>query len=136
MALTSVADTRLLLAFKFPPSERVRNQVSALLVQGLRRGLLIPSIVVTEYIKIAGGRVGLAPSLAHIGELEARGARIVEIDRKIAVKAGELSLKHADIPIADTLIASTTITHGAKQVLTDDPHFQELGLKLKWIKET
>jgi len=134
--LTSVADTRFLLAFKFPPSERVKDKVSALLVQELRRGLLIPSIVVTEYIKIAAGRVGLAASLAHISELEARGARIVEIDRKIAVKAGELSLKQADIPIADTLIASTAITHGAKQVLTDDPHFQELGLKIKWIKET
>ena len=134
--MTSVADTRLLLAFKFPPSEKARDQVSALLVQELKRGLLIPSIVVTEYIKIAGGRVGLVASQAHIGELEARGARIVEIDRKIAVKAGELSLKHADIPMADALIASTAITHGAKQVLTDDLHFHELGLKLKWIKET
>lgn len=135
MALTSVADTRLLLAFKFPPSEGVRDQISALLVQELRRGLLIPSIVVTEYIKIAGGRVGLSAALAHIGELEARGARIVEIDRAIAVKAGELSLKHADIPIADTLIASTATIHGARQVLTDDPPFHKLGLKLKWIKE-
>ena len=134
--MTSVADTRLLLAFKFPPSERARDQVSVFLIQELKKGLLIPSIVVTEYIKIAGGRVDLAASLTHISELEARGARIAEIDRKIAVKAGELSLKHADIPIADTLITSTAITYSAKQVITDDPHFQTLGLKPKWIKET
>ncbi len=131
--MTSVADTRLLLNFQFPSSVDVRNALSKLLQEELARGVLLPSIVITEYVKIAGVKVGLEAAMTHIGGLEARGAEIVEIDRDMAVEAGRLLLSSARVPIADALIAAVYRSRKASYVVTDDPHFAKIGVKTRWI---
>lgn len=131
--MTSVADTRLLLTFQFPPSSEVRNRASKLLQEELARGMLLPSIVITEYLKIAGVKVGMEAALTHIGGLESRGAEIVEIDRELAVEAGRLLLTSTRVPIADALIAAVQRNRKAAYVITDDLHFAELGVKTLWL---
>lgn len=133
MALSAVADTRLLLTLKFPPSPDVRDKVRVRLHAELRRGFVIPSIVVTEYLKIAGQRIGGEAALAHLSELETSGATVVPVDREVAVRAGRLLLAHPNVPVADALVAATAQVWRAESVLSDDPHFRVLGMKTRWL---
>lgn len=131
--MTSVCDTRLLITFRFPPSEDVKQKITRLLQRELGRRLLIPSIVITEYVKIAGKRVGSDAAITHVNELESRGAFVTDINKKIALEAGRLLNKHPDSPIADALLAASSILHSAEYILTNDEHFEELGCKTRWI---
>ena len=99
----------------------------------LRRGIIIPAVVIAEYIKIAGTKVGLESGLAHISELEARGASVVPVSREIAVMAGNLLLAHPAVPIADALIGATAKVARAEHILSDDPHFKILGIRTLWL---
>jgi predicted nucleic acid-binding protein len=131
--LTAVCDTKLLITFWFPPTEETRQRAARLLQRELNRRLLIPSIVTTEYIKIAGRKVGVDAALNHINILESRGATITDIDKEVAIEAGKLLNKHPDVPIADALIAATHNHHSAEFIITKDEHFEELGCKTRWI---
>lgn len=131
--MTAVADTRLLLTFKFPPTEVVRRKVAGLMDESLRRELLLPSIVIAEFIKVAGRRVGEEAALTFLEELKARGAAITVIDESIAVEAGKLALRHWGIPIADALIGAAMIVRRAEYIVSDDPHFKQMKLNVKWL---
>ena len=97
------------------------------------RRLLIPSIVLAEYVKIAGKKVGFDAAITHLAELESRGAVVTDINRKIALEAGKLLVKHPGSPIADALLAASMNFHSAECILTNDEHFEELGCKTRWI---
>lgn len=131
--MTSICDTKLLLTFKFPPSVDVREKITRLIQREFGRRLLIPSIVLTEYIKIVSKRVGVEAAITHINEFESRGALITDINRQIALEAGKLLNKYPDSPIADALLAASSIVHSAEYIVTDDRHFEKLGCKIRWI---
>lgn len=97
------------------------------------RGLLAPSIVLTEFIEIAGTRIGEDAAITRIRLLRERGMRTVALDEKEALIAGSLLLAHRNVPIADALIASFVKTGVAEYVVTDDPHFKALNVKTKWF---
>ncbi len=101
--------------------------------ESLRRGLLLPSIVVTEFIKLAGKNLGEEAALTFLKELTIRGASIIAIDETIATEAGKLALRHWDVPIADALISATMIVHRAEHIVSDDQHFKHMKLKTKWL---
>lgn len=131
--MTAVLDTQLLLTFSFPPNEDIREKATRLLQRELSRRVIIPSIVLTEYIKIAGRRIGLEAATSQINVLEDRGAEICEIDRTIALVAGKLLIKHPGTPVADALVAATYRSRSAEYILTGDSHIEELGCKTKWL---
>ncbi|VVB93140.1 PIN domain protein [uncultured archaeon] len=61
----------------------------------------------------------------------------VNVNRTIAIQAGELRLKY-DIPTADSLIAATGIAGNALNILTDDTrHFGPIKnlIKIKTLKQ-
>ena len=131
--MTVVADTRFLLTFKFPPTKETRQEMTSLMEESLRHGLLVSSIVVTEFIKLAGKRIGEEAALVFLRELTIRGANIVAVDEKIAIEAGKLALRHWDVPIADILIGATAIMYHAENIISDDRHFKQMKFKTKWL---
>ncbi len=133
MALTGVADTRLLLTLEFPSTEETKKRTEDLARKEISRRLLAPSIILTEFIKIAGPRMGEDATRTRIRLLEERGMRIVALDEEEALVAGSLLLSHQDVPIADALIASFVKTGMAEYVVTDDPHYRTLGVRTKWF---
>ncbi len=64
--------------------------------------------------------------------LSLNNMEIVETDRTIAIRAGELHMMYR-VPLGDSLIAATGIIEGIKHVLTDDEHFDLIDNLIKPI---
>ena len=132
--MTGVADTRLLLTLEFPPTADAKARVEELCQREIAGRLLAPSIVLTEFIKIAGPRIGKDGAKTRLRMLVDRGMRVVPLDEEEAMIAGELLLSHQDVPTADALIGSFVKMRAAEYVVTDDPHYKILGVKTKWLQ--
>jgi len=133
VALTSIADTRLLISLEFPANTEMGTKIRDLFVKEAIGRLLAPTIILAEFIRIAGTKIGEEAAKNRLRLLEERGMQIVPVDKKNALIAGSLLLSHRDLPIADAIIASYVKTDVAEYVVTDDPHFRTLGIKTKWI---
>jgi len=131
--LTGVADTRLLLTLEFPPDEDIKRRAVAFAEKEIAKRLLAPSIILTEFVKIAGARVGEDAARTRLRLLKDRGMRTVALDEDEALTAGSLLLSHQDVPIPDALIASFVKTGVAEYVVTDDSHYKILGIRTKWF---
>ena len=133
MAMTSVADTRLLLTLQFPPDQAVSGKIRMFVQKEMAHGIILPSIVLTEFAKIAGSTIGIEAAMRTIDMLKERGMKVKPIDEELAAEAGRLLVRHKNVPVADSLIAAFTFSRGAEYVLSDDPHFSALGSKTRWI---
>jgi predicted nucleic acid-binding protein len=133
MEMTSVADTRLLLTLQFPPDDAIKANIQALVQKELVHGIILPSIVLSEFFKIAGRRIGIQATTRIIHLLKDRGMKIKSIDEELAMEAGKLLVRHTNVPFADALIASFVALRIAEYVLSDDPHFNILGMRTKWF---
>jgi len=131
--LTAVADTRLLLTLQFPSSREIGKRVEEAISRELAGRLLAPSIVLTEFVQIAGARIGESPALLRLNLLKERGMRVIPLGEELALAAVRLLLSHPDVPIADALIASLVKIGEAEYVITDDPHYQDMKVRTKWV---
>lgn len=131
--MTVIADTRLLMVYTFPASAEERDLIRQLMRQSLREHLVIPSVVLTEYIKNAGREIGKQAAETRVFSLKESGAEVYDIHESTALLAGELLLKDQKRSVGDALIAATALELHASHVISDDPHFHEFGLKTKWI---
>lgn len=131
--MTGVADTRLLLTLEFPPTEALAEKIEKFVEKEIAKQLIAPSIVLTEFIKYAGPRIGEDAAKTRLRLLTEKGLRIVTITEKNALTAGSLLLASGNTPIADALIASFVKDGVAEYVVTDDPHFKAFNVKTKWI---
>ena len=131
--MTSVADTRLLIFLEFPANKEMGTKTRDFFEKELRGRLLAPSIVLTEFVKIAGAKIGEEAAKTRLRLLKEKGMQTVSIDEENALVAGSLLLSHPNVPISDALIASFVKTGVAEYVLTDDAHLKALGVKTKWL---
>jgi predicted nucleic acid-binding protein len=131
--MTGVADTRLLLTLEFPPDEETKGKVETLARKEIARRLLAPSIILTEFLKIAGPRMGEDAAKVRIDLMKEMGMRIVPLEEEEALAAGIMLLSHQNVPIADALIASFVRLRAAEYVVSDDAHYKALGVRTKWF---
>lgn len=131
--MTGVTDTRLLLTLEFPPTQAVASRIENFTEKEIAKQLFAPSIVLAEFMKYAGPKVGEVAAQNRLRLLKEKGLRIVPVNEKDAVTAGSLLIAGRNVPIADTIIASYVKNGFAEYVVTDDPHFELLGVKTKWI---
>ena len=131
--MTGIADTRIMLTLEFPPTENTSEKIEEFVKREIAKQLIAPSIVLTEFVKYAGLRIGEDAAKNRLRLLEEKGLRILPITEKIALAAGSLLLTNRNAPIADALIASFVKEGVAEYVVTDDPHFKAFGIKTKWI---
>ena len=83
--MTSVADTRLLLTLEFPPTEALGATVEHFFEKELKRQLFVPSIVLTEFIKYAGARIGEDAARTRLRILKEKGLRTMPLGEKDAL---------------------------------------------------
>ena len=131
--MTGVADTRLLFFMEIPATLEMGRNARDFFKKELRENLLVPSVVLTEFIEIAGSRIGEEAAKTRIRLLKERGLQVLQFDELHAFTTGSLLLSNRNVPLADAIIASYVKTETAEYVLTDDPHFKALGVKTRWL---
>jgi predicted nucleic acid-binding protein len=128
-----ILDTRFLIAHSFPKSEIEREKIKDILSRISKDSLIIPSVVVIEFIKIAGFTIGLEPAKIKLRLWIGSGAEVTPIDEDTAFLAGEIAFQHKGVPIADIIIAAIAKRFKAT-VITNDPHFATLNVKTAWYE--
>lgn len=131
--MTAVADTRFLIVHTFPSTEVERDSIRGLMHRCLRERLIIPTVVLTEYLRIAGKKIGRQRATARILQLRESGAEFIPLDEKTAFLAGNMLLENREKPIGDAIIAATLVGKGASYVISDDPDFEDFGVTTRWI---
>ncbi|MCL5876185.1 MAG: PIN domain-containing protein [Candidatus Bathyarchaeota archaeon] len=131
--MTSITDTRMLIHLEFPTNQEAAAKTRNFFEHELRRKIIAPTIVLTEFVEVAGTKIGQEAAKNRLNVLKEKGLKIIDLNEKQALIAGELLLAHRNIPITDALIASYVKSGAADYVLTDDPHFKTLNIKTKWI---
>jgi predicted nucleic acid-binding protein len=130
--LTSIIDTRLLIVMNFPANPQEARKTRDFFEKELRNNLIAPTVVVTEFIEIAGATIGEEAAKTKIRLLKEHGVKIVDFKEQHASITGGLLLRNRNMPLADAIIASYVKNGEADYVLTDDPHYKTLGTKTKW----
>jgi toxin FitB len=90
--------------------------------------LLVPTIIITEVRKVILRQRSAAQADAVTEAM--RSARVIPIDDALAVLAADLAIKHK-LPLADSLIYATALTHQAT-LWTQDDDFKALP-KVKYF---
>ena len=126
-----IFDTRFLITHTFPPNIEDKKRLSKFLSKIIDKKIYIPSIVVVEYIKVAGKRIGRISAEMKVKAWINSGVKIISLTSQTAFEAGKLALKNPNIPIADIIIAALAQKLRAK-VVTNDPHFKEIGIRTTW----
>jgi len=133
-SLKEVLDSRFLIEHYYSTNAETKQKTSKKLKELAQRyeGLL-PTIVISEIIKIICEKVGREEAQSCYLSIIASGLQIQELNAKIAKQAGLLKCQHKNIPMGDCIIASTAIINEAK-ILSDDPHFDNIKeTKRSWI---
>ncbi len=128
-----VLDTRFLIAHTFPPTREDRDRIKLFTARIRREKLYIPSIVLVEYLKVAGRRIGGEAARVRLRSWINAGAEVIFLSEESAFKAGNLSLRNPRVPLADIIIAAIAATCNAT-IVSDDPHFSVLGARTIWYK--
>jgi toxin FitB len=92
--------------------------------------LLVPSICIYEVFKRLITDIGEESALQAVGIMSY--GREVELDRKIAIDAAQISLG-LKLAMANSIILATARTHDAT-LWTQDAHFKDIG-GVKYIKK-
>jgi predicted nucleic acid-binding protein len=77
-----ILDTRFLIAHAFPPSDEERRSVTTFLSRISKERLLIPSIAIVEFIKVAGTRLGAEQAGVRLRLWIARGGGCFQSTRR------------------------------------------------------
>ena len=131
--MTAVADTRLLFVTEFPSNLEERQKIKDFLDKEIRNRLLAPTVILAEFVEIAGARIGQEAAKNRIRQLKERGMEIMPLDEEHALMTGSLLLSNRKVPLADAIIASYVKNGEADYVITDDPNYKTLNIKTKWI---
>ena len=78
--------------------------------------MIIPSIVIGEFMKIAGSVIGLEQAKIKLRLWMGSEAEIVPVDKDAAFLAGEAAFKHGDVPMADVIISAIARRFKAKVI--------------------
>ena len=90
--MTAVADTRLLLTLQFPPTKELKARIEETITRELAGRLVAPSVVSTEFLKIAGARIGESTAELRLNLLKERGMKVIPITEEMALNCRKATL--------------------------------------------
>jgi PIN domain len=111
----------------------VKVHVEDAITRELAGRLVAPSVVSTEFLKIAGARIGESAAELRLNLLKERGMKAIPITEEMALAAGRLLMSHQDVPTADAIIASPVKMGDVQYVVRDDPHYPTPKIRTRWI---
>lgn len=89
---------------------------------------VVSVVTLTELVKILGEKI----YKKKLNELLSLNIAIIDIDRLVAIRAGELRMRYG-LSTGDSMIAATGMMENIKHILTSDPHFDAIQNFIKPI---
>jgi len=120
-------DTHAFLAFfnREDGSETIRNHLDAI-QNGDAEGF-VATITLTELAYIYTRNADAASARVRVMQIQHSKLTLIPLTAEIAVDAG--TIKRPGISVADAIIAASARSVGAS-VVTNDPHFSEIGVEV------
>ena len=128
-----IIDTRFLLDHTFPSTDEDRDQIIRFLKRLKQEKIYIPSVVIVEYLKVAGKIIGISAAKTKIRIWINSGVEPISLRSEEAMEAGEQALRTPNIPLADIIIATLAKKYRAK-IVSDDPYYKAIGVPTTWYK--
>jgi predicted nucleic acid-binding protein len=85
----------------------------------------VATITLTELAYIYSRKTDAATARIRVMQVQGSKLQLIPLSAEIAVEAG--MMKRPGISVADAIIAASALSAGAS-VLTNDPHFAEMGV--------
>jgi predicted nucleic acid-binding protein len=127
-------DTRFLLAHFLAGTEELKAATRSKMIEFRQEAAIIPTIVLHELYKLEFQRFGRETADTQMKSIETSGLRIEELTSEIARIGAVLRCKYLDLPLANSIIASTSIVKGSKTVCSDDEQFLKVKeIKTEWL---
>ena len=121
--MKQVLDSRFLVEYYYSQDKEIRqkaNQKMRELIQ--TNNGIIPTIVVCETIQVICSREGREKAEMIYLSILTSGIKMESLSPSIAKEAGFLKCTYKQVPLADCIIASTSIRNQAR-IISDDSHF-------------
>ena len=131
MALKGCLDTRFFFTYY---SREAPDWAKRVLAFGRLPGarLVASTLTITELVSLMTPNVGRDAVELRIRSAREAGIEFIPLSEELAARAGEIILE-GDRPIADAIIAATSLAHSSGRVYTDDTHFQSIpGIRVVW----
>jgi predicted nucleic acid-binding protein len=126
---SSVYDTRFFIEHYYSANKDVQRRTKLELTANKKRFVSVISL--HEIYRLTLKKEGRETAKLRTS-LILKDFRVIDVNPSIAVKAAEIRHRLA-IPMADSLIAATSLVLGGT-CISDDPHFQNVeGLSTRWI---
>ena len=126
---SSVYDTRFFIEHYYSANKDVQRRTKLELTANKKRFASVISL--HEIYRLTLKKEGRETAKLRTS-LILKDFRVIDVNPSIAVKAAEIRHRLA-IPMADSLIAATSLVLGGT-CISDDPHFQNVeGLSTRWI---
>jgi len=137
MALDAILDTQFYFSYFSPDDEKVGTWAKSLIARVRSGRLRLASSVITrtELLSTMGRIIGEDATRNRISAIQGEGIPFLDIREGEADLAGEFAMRNPDIPVADCLIAATSVMQAKGVIVSRDAHFSKLtGIRVKWLK--
>ncbi|MDA4130572.1 MAG: PIN domain-containing protein [Thaumarchaeota archaeon] len=127
-------DTRFLLAHFLADSEELKSKTRSKMLEFRQESAIIPTVVLHELYKLEFQKFGRETADTQLKSIETSGLKIEDLTSEIARIAAVLRCKYNDLPLANSIIAATSIVKGSKIVCSDDELFAKVKeIKMEWL---
>lgn len=132
--MPTTVDTRFFLTHYLADTEELRGKTSRKMVELQRETAFVPTIVIHETYKFMFANLGKEVAELRVNSILTSRFRIVDLNTKIALTSAVLRCRYADLPIADSIVAATSMETRSKHVLSDDSHFKKIdSIHTEWL---
>jgi len=137
MALDAILDTQFYFSYFSPDDEKVGTWAKSLIARVRSGHLRLASSVITrtELLSTMGRIMGEDVTRNRIASIQGDGILFLGIQEGEADLAGAFAMRNPDIPVADCLIAATSVIQANGVIVSRDAHFSKLtGIRVRWLK--
>jgi predicted nucleic acid-binding protein len=129
---TLLFDTHAFLTFfnREPGSETIKKYFDA--VQAGEAEGFVATITLAELAYIYARKTDASTARLRVMQIQGSKLRLIPLSAEIACEAG--MIKRPGISVADAIIAASARSAGA-EVVTNDPHFTEMGVEVSGYPE-
>ena len=132
--MVRIVDTRFLLLHLLADSEELKSRTRSKMIEFRQEEAIVPTIVLHEMYKLVFQKFGRDTADTQLKSIETSGLKVEDLTVDIARIAAVLRSKYLDLPLANSIIAATSIVKGSKIVFSDDEQFAKVKeIKTEWL---